>query len=384
MISCESDASLNIDFTGMVGYPCSVNIRPWHEGISWSSTSEGETTFHDYAEEISIPLAFLKNESRAQPWVESIPPEILNTLERYEETYRSVVFSTMWFISRNNHACEFFLNQPRLTWLLLRHAKLANWHEAYITFLFSKKRRSILAECGLPPKKSCLNLLAKMSFPTFRRREYKLVRKMLITSEYTNIRHLKIIDEEIINFTDEFPELACSRLANRYNGQWDWSDFRRPILDIKRMTRMLGIGNSNERIGNCWNLQAIYKLHDRLTKTINTQEVKEAPAVDYPQPPISGTDAIIPIANFKELVVEGQQQHHCITSYHDRILSGNYYAYRVTHPERATLGLENTRNGQWSLDQLVLKYNGRVSEQTTAAITLWIQRQDKLPPLVNS
>jgi len=74
-------------------------------------------------------------------------------------------------------------------------------------------------------------------------------------------------------------------------------------------------------------------------------------------PPINGSDSILPITNFKDLVIEGQQQRNCVKSYHDEILSGNYYVYKVVSPERATLGLEKKRQKKWSIDQLVSKCN---------------------------
>ena len=65
-------------------------------------------------------------------------------------------------------------------------------------------------------------------------------------------------------------------------------------------------------------------------------------------------------------------QHHCVASYHQRILAGRYYVYSVTAPERATLGIKLAANGEMTIDQLKLRYNGRPSSETQAMVEGWL------------
>jgi hypothetical protein len=372
-VSSEPDCSLTIDFTEVLGYQCSASIRPWNEGISWASTTESGTILHEYDEEFPVPFALLKTDKRAKPWVESIPREVQALLEEYEEKYWGVLYSTLWFISRDNHAYEYFLNQPRLAWFLLRHAKLNNWHELYIFYLFTQKRKTVLEACCIPSKKSCLSYISKLNFQSFGRSELDLICNTLITSEHIKYFHVKTIDENIIRFVDFFPELSSSRFLKQYNGQWDLMSLRQTIVDIKRIAGSIGIENINRRLCNCRDLDSISKLHDRLSDKMNKQEVKSVSDIYYPQPPIRGSDEIIPISCLKELIIEGQEQRHCVKSYHETILNGEYYVYRVIRPERATLGLTKTNSGNWQIDQIALKNNKTPLDDTYESIKLWYE-----------
>lgn len=372
-VTCAPDCSLTIDFTPALGYKCSATIRPWHEGISWASTTENGTILHEYDEEFPVPFALLKNDNKAKPWVESIPREVRTSLEEYDARYWGVLYSTLWFTSRDSHAYEFFLNQPRLSWFLLRKAKLNEWHELYVFYLFRQKRRKILASCSIPSTKSCLNYMSKLNFQSFGRSKFDLISNTLISSEHTKYSQLETIDEKVIRFIDIFPELSSSRFIKRYKEQWNLMSLRQTIFDIKRMAGLIGIENITKRLRNCRDLDSIRRLHDRLSGKMNKKEVESVPDIDYPQPPIKGSAEIIPIGNLKELVIEGQGQRHCVRSYHEKIVSMEYYVYRVLAPERATLGICKSITGKWHVDQVVLRNNRVPSSCTIELVNLFIQ-----------
>ena len=46
--------------------------------------------------------------------------------------------------------------------------------------------------------------------------------------------------------------------------------------------------------------------------------------------------------------------------------------YSVTAPERATLGVKLAANGEMTIDQLTLRYNGRPSAETQAMVEGWL------------
>lgn len=118
-------------------------------------------------------------------------------------------------------------------------------------------------------------------------------------------------------------------------------------------------------------MHQLTNLHDKLAVKINEQKCQSIPLLEYCEPPIEGTSRIIPITNNHELHKEGKTQHHCIASYHARIFRGEYYAYKVLGPERATLGLKLIKGSGYSIDQLHLKYNKQVSVATLESVKAW-------------
>ncbi|RJX17073.1 MAG: hypothetical protein C4575_14155 [Desulforudis sp.] len=379
MFICRSDLSLDINFSHLLGYPCSINIRPWNEGISWSSYSEGTQTEYKFIEQLPVPFLLIRNEKGAAPWLNTIPKQIQSTLARYEQTYKNISFPTLWLISRNKYAYEYFLNQPKILWLILETAKQNHWNESLVFQLFSQKRKYILAACNLPPRKSTLNLISKLSFRFYGTKQYRTLIHVLSNSEYVKLSHMSTIDDHVLEFTTKFPELLKSRLLSHIRENWNWPELRKTVIDIKRMACMLNIDDVFQRIGRCRDLAEVRRLHDHLTEIINAQELKSLPDIPYPAPPLDGTQLIAPITCMRELAIEAKEQRHCVLSYHERILCKQYYVYKILSPERATLGIRITSDKHWTIDQLKLKCNQSPSVLTQQTAYKWLSEANAIP-----
>ena len=92
----------------------------------------------------------------------------------------------------------------------------------------------------------------------------------------------------------------------------------------------------------------------------------------FPAPPIAGTNDIIPLRTALELSIEGNQQHHCVNSYADRVHSGNCYIYRILKPQRATLSIVKTAAGEWAIGELLVACNNSVDEKTEQKVSDWL------------
>ncbi len=80
----------------------------------------------------------------------------------------------------------------------------------------------------------------------------------------------------------------------------------------------------------------------------------------------------MPITSLDELRHEGHEQQNCVGIYYARVLSGEFYAYRVLRPERATLMLIYCDDGCWLRDQLETRGNTRVQPATAAHVDAWL------------
>ena len=67
---------------------------------------------------------------------------------------------------------------------------------------------------------------------------------------------------------------------------------------------------------------------------------------------------------------------HCVWAHAKEVPSGDYYLYRVQHPDdRATLAIRRQRHGPggWRVDQLSGAYNRTVKGTVRQAIEQWIE-----------
>ena len=119
-------------------------------------------------------------------------------------------------------------------------------------------------------------------------------------------------------------------------------------------------------------------MHDRLVdRLIATQErnlMQEN--FQFPTPPLAGTQDIIPLTCYADLVSEGIQMKHCVSTYSDRVMSGRYYVYRVKSPERATIGLNIPSDGSISIDQVRGRSNKSVDPETLGLVNVWLYQRE--------
>ena len=115
----------------------------------------------------------------------------------------------------------------------------------------------------------------------------------------------------------------------------------------------------------------IQKRHNEILKEY-LEQTEVLNTLVFPDPPLSGTQVIIPITDPIMLFQEGIDQNHCVYSYLDWILAGQYFVYQVKGVERATLGVTIELNGAIELDQLLAASNSKVSRQTFEVVGHWL------------
>lgn len=91
-----------------------------------------------------------------------------------------------------------------------------------------------------------------------------------------------------------------------------------------------------------------------------------------PDPPIAGTDAIIPLRTVVALRQEARQQHNCVGGYIERVRSGRCYIYQVLSPERATLSIARGTSGEWERGELKAACNKPAKPETEASVAEWL------------
>ncbi len=371
MIYYSEQNELKLNFTKAVGHPCEIIITPWDRGICWSSIADGTIQECDWSKNLEIPLFLLMNEPDATAWLKHMPDSLVLHLLDFETIYPDLVFSAMWFASRYPQAIDLLKNFPLLLALILLSAKQNRWDQQAVIALLSTKRCQILAACGLQGTKTSLQLLKKLVVPKFTAKELNILQQLSTDKLFNQLNHLKYLDFTLLDFLIHNPLLTPSRFFLGYDAEWPWNKFLHLHSEIIRMADICNWQDIETAIISCHTLQMLHNLHDRLAKRISNN-VESFPVSYFPAPPLTGTDHIVPLTNSRQLLIEGREQHHCVASFLQKIKTQEYYVYKVTAPERATLGLKIMDQNQIVLDQLKLCGNEEPAEETRIMVNSWI------------
>lgn len=155
---------VHIAYEGRLGR---LFLQGWNHCIRWATDWTGQPDIMPCAMDPGLPV-LEETVSWAKPWRESIPLDVRLILQPFV-TER---WALLHWSSRSPAALELLRSAPTLLWLLLVTAELADWSEAQILQLLGRKRRAILADCGLYPATATLKLLAKFHAPAYGRQTY--------------------------------------------------------------------------------------------------------------------------------------------------------------------------------------------------------------------
>ena len=141
------------------------------------------------------------------------------------------------------------------------------------------------------------------------------------------------------------------------------------IHDFCRMCRLLGEEAQVQR--RFHSVEALVKAHDALAARVLAKGCASDMQYEFPAPPVSGTEGIIPVTTVTELYDEAREQRNCVASFAVDVACGDLYIYRMLAPERATISLR--REGRvWMLDQVAACRNAPVSESAYASVAVWL------------
>lgn len=362
---------LSVDFSELLHYPSQLLISSWSKGIRWFLYVDDTEEQGAYYQEAPLPLSFVLANPDYKAWFQSIPEPVLRRLGPYSNSE----YTLLYLCSHYPAAYDLFVSAPTLLWLLVQQARLRQWPEHQIEALCRQKRTHIMQACGLPAKRVAVNLLSRLDFKTFGQVELADIRKLFRYSGYEKLSHVRRIDERLLQLIATYPKLIGSCLVSAYRPE-SWNHQSRCLIeDCERMAAQLVIHDMMQRLGRCKDHDQLQRLHDRLVGQINRRNRSDLPYVRYRNPPFTGTEHIVPITSSTELMVEGREQRNCVASYHPEIFNGRYYMYRITHPQRATLGLTLKPGYKPQLDQLKGFQNQPVSEQTSQTVLTWLAQE---------
>lgn len=361
-----------IDLTTVMGYPIAVEFTPWQEGVSWVQHSDKGSLKSQYYEESGFPLSFLIHQPQTQAWCETIPLDIKNAIIQFEIQFKNHAFAALWFASRSEGASQLLLSSPILMWLVLRHSIQNELPMEDVNALFYAKRVEILKLFGLPATKAVLRFFNRYALQDFDQFELATLKSFLAVHQITYINRLNFLNLPLIRWLTAEPQWIHAGFVKNMEATTQIYTVKTYLDDTLRMGFQLRDANVEQGLQNCSTILRLIAIHDAYIERINQTTFYKYENVKYIASNLECSETIIPILSYKDLFSEGRDMKHCVVSYHDRLMTGHYFVFKLLAPERATVGIIK-RNGRFSVEQIRLKCNKAPSEATKEAVYWWLQ-----------
>lgn len=369
-------ASLTIP-TSELGFDYDVHLMPWQKKLH-GFRIQGDKKW-PLEGGLGLCFRFLTHYDQ-QGWLDSIPTHLLQASNDYPE-YQ---YQMLWLAANCSAAHDLLLSRPIVLALICDRHRVDN--EQAIT-LCRLGQKQALTQLGLDGTKAALKFLDKLTLDFQMGDELEHVKRMLRRQEkrYLYLSHYRRIDYLALRLDQIFPFLSGSRLGLHLLEQGNFIHSVRlsEFQDTLDLGLSLGIDNPLKTIANQANLASFRDLHDRWAlryqrlPSNNIENAAEEWDKPYPSSLLSASASITPINNYRQLREEGEQMNHCIAIYHPKIQRGRYVAFRMTHPERLTIGIcqGDISHFSYRIDQIKGYKNAAPSEQSLNMVYQWFEEQ---------
>lgn len=334
---------------------------------------------------------------------EALTPEQVEAIARYrEERSRQDTLLTVRFLESIPHEVRTLVAEfPTRHWHLLSMiarcpatldlvreqpamaaAMASNWvfrkgtskdAMRWIRKMLPRRRREILTALGFPEQELSTRIISKIPAEDSSIDMLLHVRRLLRHPDLQKIlAHIKVLDAPVLGLI-----LSKNRkLIHRRVLMQVAEDEKLPV-DRKLIPAMLHhyvyMWNRTQTTGDIKVFQTVQSLitaYDALFEQyLNGKQRVQIEG--FPEPPLLGTESIVPITNRETLVAEAMAQRNCVSTYLPRIAAGNFYVYSMLSPERATIGLRRV-DTRWVLSEVTGYRNAPVSHECAEQLNRWL------------
>lgn len=327
---------------------------------------------------LGLGLNLITQFSSGDEWLAQIPKQYLavtNTFSEHE-------YQLLWLAANSQQAAQLLLMRPLLLVLICELYPIDNDKALALSHL---GQRDILNELGYDNAKATLKFIDKLTLKFERDVELKFLKKLLDKTmcRYKVFKHHQTINYLTISLDNRYPFLTCTKLGHAIANDKSIKrgSLRACLADTIALGLALGINEPANRIGQLSSFDELERLHQQWIDLRNDIDRLESRPVDadvqYPQF-IASEPNFVAIDNYDALIHEGMTQKHCIAVYHNRIVSGHYFAFKMERPQRVTIGVKvNKRIGMLELDQISGIRNAIATNETREIVYTWFERVKK-------
>jgi hypothetical protein len=324
-------------------------VLKWHrrENRQWLDFSD---------EDPGIPLLYLNEQNN--PVITNFFSQIPETILMNIRPLLPFQMTILQYVLDHENAEKMLFSNRLLLWLLVSETQFNKHRKCLRSELLKLKQTELLQLLVGNSSRSALRFISKLSQAKFTSDDLVIIKKTLKNQDLIDFfkhkkqvcsLHLKVCENYgfllKMGFIDDFFNIAeqteCHYLIETFH-----------LENIIQATIQLGINNNitNARdiIRNCKSINAFNQISDSwYRKYILKRHVIQNPKnIYYPKPPVPGNGDIIPILCQEQLIQESNVMNHCVKKYHDIILKGEKYFYKMIYPQRCTIAIEISEKGK--------------------------------------
>lgn len=373
MSKSSFNKSLSIDWSESIGHDCRISISDWDSGLLVTGYDEGNPQ----------PLSLLDigdwifniEDPAIQRWRETLPREVNNSLSLLP-SYQAQILR--WAVD-SQPVVDLLISNPLLLWLLVDDGLLGLSSLGEINRKLGVKQKVLCADLGLTGTEQQVGIIRRAAGGNLFASAIRDLREILANQAICKfLGHRRNISGSNILVIKRYPWIVrypCRALVDSLEN----ADTLRIFQDVMRMSDDPG------PLCQCRSPAAMQRLHDRLVEHINRQDEFNFHRDDWgdikelPPPPLPGNESIKPVTTQQQIVNEGREMKHCIASFVELVLSGEFYVYQMLEPERLTIGLTISQPllhgeaSRYRLREVRGKYNHYPTEASMRLIEDWFE-----------
>jgi hypothetical protein len=301
----------------------------------------------------------------------SFPKDIANGVERFQ----SKQWSILHLLKAEPEVIDLVRTNPALVYLLA-HEFIDQYRGEKAWPRFNGYQQRVLARrLGFPATESAVNMLKKIPAESVSLPRLKRLRTAMLQPEnQKHLSHVSVLNAGVIELVcdDQLRDLWTPRLLENVSGSLH-EKYRAATAEMLHEILAMRQTVCPERKLQFQSLTQLHRVHDELSAEYRRRMPAVFEGWSFPRPPVTGApNCIVPILSPVELAKEGEAQANCVASYGRRVLDGNVFIYRVLYPERATLSLVRSEDGQWRLGELRAARNMPVQPATEHVVEYWL------------
>jgi hypothetical protein len=259
------------------------------------------------------------------------------------------------------------------------------WEFVDVFHAFQNGWRAALELAGINPTRANLNILKKVPAYTATHANISTISQLLKSRTKERLmRHLSLIDDEVIDtlrLDEKFLDTQLLSLRSL-------DCFPAHFETVRELCEGIETLRDCMRLYPTWPYKGVKMSYSLLNISYERLCLRHrlghhCHLISFAEPPVeklfSATIKIQPLTSVASLMSESDEMKNCIQTYSTDIMSGDHYAYKLLHPERATILIIRER-GKWKLKEARTMNNGRPDWKTLSLLNIWLGRDEMEQP----